>query len=85
MILCLGIFDGYGASFLRRFYGGTADRDRIGSLAGGDGHGQIATLTGMDPQNFARLFKRETGMTPLEYRSFRDTTKKRRFYHVLPD
>ena len=52
---------------------------------GGYGVGQIATLTGMDPQNFARLFKRETGMTPLEYRSSRDTTKKRRFYHVLPD
>jgi len=30
---------------------------------------QVAELVGMDPRNFSRFFKKETGMSPLAYRS----------------
>ena len=29
---------------------------------------EIAESVGLDPKNFARIFKRETGMTPTEYK-----------------
>ena len=31
--------------------------------------GEIAFAVGLDPQNFARIFQRETGKSPREYRS----------------
>ena len=29
---------------------------------------EIASAVGLDSQNFARIFKREVGVTPLEYK-----------------